>query len=217
MKKGLSILLCACLLFGLCACTGQNGAKSKETTTVSTTASTTKKPESTTKKRKTDFRNVCWGDSAARVKKEETAKFIGESAQDTVGNMLSYEATIAGESTDLSYCFDDNDKLYRVYFGCNTKYTSFGQWKNCYDNLKKSLTAKYGKPKTDTVVNNVNQILIDLAGSQALEYGYVSYIADWKTSRTNIRLALMSQEYKVFCGVLLTDKNHKDDPKDSGL
>lgn len=42
MKKGLSILLCACLLFGLCACTGQNGAKSKETTTVSTTASTTK-------------------------------------------------------------------------------------------------------------------------------------------------------------------------------
>ena len=73
MKKGLSILLCACLLFGLCACTGQNGTKSKETTTVSTTASTTKKPESTTKKRKTDFRNVCWGDSAARVKKEETA------------------------------------------------------------------------------------------------------------------------------------------------
>ena len=73
MKKGLSILLCACLLFGLCACTGQNGAKSKETTTVSTTASTTKKPESTTKKRKTDFRNVCWGDSAARVKKEENS------------------------------------------------------------------------------------------------------------------------------------------------
>lgn len=217
MKKGLSILLCACLLFGLCACTGQNGAKSKETTTVSTTASTTKKPESTTKKRKTDFRNVCWGDSAARVKKEETAKFITDGSDDTVGNMLCYEATIAGENTNLTYCFDKNDELYRVLFDCTTKYTSFGQWKNCYDNLKKSLTTKYGKPDTSTVVNNVDQNLIDAAGSQALEYGYVSYIADWKTNRTNIRLALMSQEYKVFCSVLLTDKNHKDDPNDSGL
>lgn len=136
MKKGLSILLCACLLFGLCACTGQNGTKSKETTTVSTTASTTKKPESTTKKRKTDFRNVCWGDSAARVKKEETAKFITDGSDDTVGNMLCYEATIAGENTNLTYCFDKNDELYRVLFDCTTKYTSFGQWKNCYDNLK---------------------------------------------------------------------------------
>lgn len=69
MKKGLLILLCGCLLFGLCACTGQNGTKSKETTTVTTTTSTTKK-------RKTDFRNVCWGDSAAKVKKEEKAELI---------------------------------------------------------------------------------------------------------------------------------------------
>lgn len=151
------------------------------------------------------------------MKQEETAKFITDGSDDTVGNMLCYEATIAGENTNLTYCFDKNDKLYRVLFDCTTKYTSFGQWKNCYDNLKKSLTTKYGKPKTDTVVNNVNQDLIDLAGSQALEYGYVSYIADWKTNRTNIRLALMSQEYKVFCSVLLTDKNHKDDPNDSGL
>lgn len=210
MKKGLLILLCSCLLFGLCACTGQNGTKSKESTTVTTTTSTTKK-------RKTDFRNVCWGDSAARVKKEETAKFITDGSDDTVGNMLCYEATIAGENTNLTYCFDKNDELYRVLFDCTTKYTSFGQWKNCYDNLKKSLTTKYGKPDTSTVVNNVDQNLIDAAGSQALEYGYVSYIADWKTNRTNIRLALMSQEYKVFCSVLLTDKNHKDDPNDSGL
>lgn len=210
MKKGLLILLCSCLLFGLCACTGQNGTKSKESTTVTTITSTTKK-------RKTDFRNVCWGDSAARVKKEETAKFITDGSDDTVGNMLCYEATIAGENTNLTYCFDKNDELYRVLFDCTTKYTSFGQWKNCYDNLKKSLTTKYGKPDTSTVVNNVDQNLIDAAGSQALEYGYVSYIADWKTNRTNIRLALMSQEYKVFCSVLLTDKNHKDDPNDSGL
>ena len=112
MKKGLSILLCACLLFGLCACTSQNGAKSKETTTVSTTASTTKKPESTTKKRKTDFRNVCWGDCAARVKKEEKAELITDG-----DNSLMYSTTVDHEEMYLFYYFDSHDKLYMAQYG----------------------------------------------------------------------------------------------------
>lgn len=212
MKKGLSILLCACLLFGLCACTGQNGAKSKETTTVSTTASTTKKPESTTKKRKTDFRNVCWGDSAARVKKEEKAELITDG-----DNSLMYSTTVDHEEMYLFYYFDSHDKLYMAQYGSKRQNASFGQWKNDYDSLKKSLTAKYGKPDTSTVVNNVDQNLIDAAGSQALELGYVTYLSEWKKGRTKIQLGLMSQEYQIYLSVIYSDKNHKDDPNDSGL
>ena len=80
----------------------------------------------------------------------------------------------------LFYYFDSHDKLYMAQYGSQKEHASFGQWKKDYDNFKKSLTAKYGKPNISTVINNVDQDLIDAAGSYALEYGYVTYLSEWK-------------------------------------
>lgn len=128
-----------------------------------------------------------------------------------------YSATVDLEEMYLFYYFDSHDKLYTAQYGSQKEHASFGQWKKDYDNFKKSLTAKYGKPDTSTVVNNVDQNLIDAAGSHALEYGYVTYLSEWKKGRTIIRLGLTSQEYQICLSVIYSDKNHKDDPNDSGL
>ena len=130
---------------------------------------------------------------------------------------LMYSATVDLEEMYLFYYFDSHDKLYTAQYGSQKEHASFGQWKKDYDNFKKSLTAKYGKPDTSTVVNNVDQNLIDAAGSHALEYGYVTYLSEWKKGRTIIQLGLTSQEYQICLSVIYSDKNHKDDPNDSGL
>ena len=152
------------------------------------------------------------GDSTAKVKKEEQAELITED-----DHLLMYSATVDLEKMHLFYYFDSHDKLYMAQYGSQKEHASFGQWKKDYDNFKKSLTAKYGKPNISTVINNVDQDLIDAAGSYALEYGYVTYLSEWKKGRTIIRLGLTSQEYQICLSVIYSDKNHKDDPNDSGL
>lgn len=165
----------------------------------------------TEEQRQTDFRDVCWGDDIETVKKLEDAQFIDEDE-----NCLLYSANVAGHTMNLSYLFE-NGKLYEAGYMDNCGHTTSGQFVGAYDSLKESLTKLYGTPKTDEIVNTVDQDLIDAAGSSALDYGYIVYRATWVSENTNILLGCMSENYKTQLIIQYKDANYEENLEDSGL
>lgn len=207
MKKN-TILLFVTFVFFIIICL----SGCTNTTTESAIQSTEKETESVTEEqRQTDFRDVCWGDDIETVKKLEDAQFIDEDE-----NCLLYSANVAGHTMNLSYLFE-NGKLYEAGYMDNCGHTTSGQFVGAYDSLKESLTKLYGTPKTDEIVNTVDQDLIDAAGSSALDYGYIVYRATWVSENTNILLGCMSENYKTQLIIQYKDANYEENLEDSGL
>ncbi len=159
------------------------------------------------------FRNAIWGDDIDTVKKYETEIALKKSDNDLIG-----ETAINGYDAIACYYFNNN-KLYKgVYDFSPLKYSSGGQFITAYNSLKNTLTKKYGEPYEDEIFNNENQSLIEHAGpSSALKYGYVTYIAQWKTDDSEILIGMMSVDYKIGLVISYTDINYEPDINDSGL
>lgn len=160
----------------------------------------------------TTFRNSCWGDDIETVKKYEDAELFGEEE-----NGLVYKTSLLGKNVYAVYYFKDN-KLYNTAYTLIEELSNGGQYIELYNSLKTSLTEKYEKPLKDDIINYETQSLIDIAGaSSALEYGYIAYICQWITEKTEISMGLRSENSKMMFVISYKDINYEEDINDSGL
>jgi len=174
---------------------------------------TTTEPETTTAPIP-DFRNSFWGDSVEAVKEVETDVLVKESK-----TVLLYRTKVIDYSANLVFYFDDNGKLYNGTYLFTDKHAKGLYYLNQYNELKNSLNVKYGKFLTEEVKYHRDKELVDAIGeATALEFGYISYLATWKTENTQITLSMMADNYEIFIIASYTDLNKVEKPKDpSGL
>lgn len=89
------------------------------------------------------FRNTSWGMTKDEVKNSETAKFLDE--DDT---SLIYTGKVAGLNTSIFYKFINN-KLVSGMYMIEEKHSNKNSYIDDYQNIKKILLDKYGKPSID--------------------------------------------------------------------
>ncbi len=161
-----------------------------------------------------DFRNAKWGDDKETVIEYEADVDLIESDDALVG-----EANAGGYDTLVIYYFDD-DKLYETAYAFSEvlNFSNAGQYIPVYNSLKETLTTKYGTPIMDRIIPMESQDLIDYAGeASALEYGYVTYVAQWETETTDIMMGMSAINFEINLVIIYTDKNYEPDINDSGL
>lgn len=168
-----------------------------------------KKPE---KRSNVTFRNTCWGDSIETVMENEEGAPVD---RDNEG--LAYEGTLDGHPVYILYTFQ-NGRLVEGGYALTEHYTNGGQYIALYEQWENTLSKQYGNPDPETsgIAKYVDDSLIDAAGpARALEYGYVTYVDDWYTSSTHIRMGLISSNYEITLMISYYDKvNYKSDDTD---
>ncbi len=217
--KRITVLLLVCSIFiGFTAC--KESTNNKETTTNSTISSEITSTESTIesvaqtqgKRENCTFRDVVWGDSIEDVKKYEKATFIGEQESNLV-----YEGQLMGYDCSITYSFEQG-KLYNGGYLITDIYSSAGQYISAYESIKEEINQKYGTPIEDEIIELEDESLIDMAGApRALEYGYTTYRARWKTKDTNIMLGMMAENYDITIVLSYTDINYEDTSTADGI
>ncbi len=162
--------------------------------------------------RKTVLRNVCWGDTIDVVKSVETDELIYEE-----GDSLLYSTSIADCKSQLIYDFDKSHGLYSVTYLLDTNIGNGLLAITKYNNVRDAVTAKYGSPKKDT--KKTISSLSDYCDNdgQALELGYIAYVAHWDIENTSIDLLLATVDYKLNFGLMFKDTTFTPPTNTSGL
>jgi len=140
-----------------------------------------------------DFRETTWGMSKEQVKATEDKKPDFEA--DT---MLGYDVTISGKDFSCIYSFLE-DKLYNSGYFFTGEHTNKNLYIDDYEELKETLTKKYGKPKTDIPGLWKNDLYKDDKShwGMAISVGHLTYGASWETSTTEIYLMLSGDNYEI--------------------
>lgn len=159
--------------------------------------------ESNVNKQK-DFREVTWGMTKEQVKKLETSKLIGEKE-----NAIAYNGTVSEVSSGILYTFADNKLVSAGYLISSPTLST-------YDDFKKILTEKYGKPDVDIAALKSN-----LNGSKSNDlkfdnFGRLSNTVTWETNKTTIIMSIEGSNFNVTdLSILYKDKTYVQ-PKKSG-
>lgn len=154
---------------------------------------------------KYDFRKTNWGMSKEQVKATEDKKPLDED-----NNGFFYQINI--DSMDF-YCVYQflEDKLYQgtyLFFG---KHTNENDYIYDYENLKETLTKKYGQPKSDKIVWGNDLYKSDKQEwGLAISIGHLAYTASWETLNTEIGLMLSGDNYKINLAILYFSKELKE-------
>lgn len=158
---------------------------------------------------KYDFRKTNWGMSKEQVKATEDKK------PDYEANVqLSYdEVTISGKSgKDFScnYYFLE-DKLYCSVYGFSGKHINKNLYIDDYEELKETLTKKYGKPKIDKVIWKKDLFKDDKSyWGTAISGGDLSCLARWETPDTEIELKLFGENWRIKLNLFYESKELKE-------
>ena len=150
-----------------------------------------------------DFRKTNWGIGKEEVKATEDKKPDFE--DDTT---LSYKVTISGKDFNCIYSFL-KDKLYNSGYFFTGEHTNKNLYIYDYEELKETLTKKYGKPKSDLGTLWKNDLYKDDKSQWgfAVSLGHLVYGARWETPTTKITLALKGDNYKI---MLILGYNSKE-------
>ena len=142
---------------------------------------------------KYDFRKTNWGMSKEQVKATEDKKPDFEA--DTT---LGYDVTISGKDFACIYSFLE-DKLYNSGYFFTGKHTNKNLYIDDYEELKETLTKKYGKPKMDIPGLWKNDLYKDDKGhwGMAISVGHLAYGNSWETPNTKISLMLSGDNCKI--------------------
>jgi len=90
-----------------------------------------------------NFRKTRWGMSIAQVKSSEPLEVAKEDK-----TLLGYKTTVIGKDVLVAYFFVDN-QLVRARYVLVESHTNKNDFITDYNDFKKILTKKYGKPKQD--------------------------------------------------------------------
>ena len=233
MKKTFVVILSFLMSIMACSCgsTADNSVESTETTEVTlteapetTAATTTEAPttkEVTTTEppttlvspnRKTNVRNMCWGDTKEIVKEVESSKLIDEDDE-----AILYDVEICGYSASMMLYFDRSYGLYEVNYIIPE---DLGQQISLllaeYENITAKISESYGTPEHN--VHKLNS-LADYCDSvaEALELGYVAITDEWYTSQTNIIGSITTPDYKTSIIIKFSSANFTAPEPDLGF
>lgn len=139
------------------------------------------------------FRNTSWGMKRADVIKSENAE-----PTDSDKTFIAYSAIEAnGLRADLIYNFTNKDQLCQSTYRYIIDHKDPSDTITDYSNLKKQLTEKYGKPKTDALSWNNERFKDDpFKYPEAMAAGDLVFSTTWNLpfNHTAIRLALFSKD-----------------------
>ena len=124
-----------------------------------------------------DIRNVKWGMSKEQVKKYENIIDIIKENRD----LIMSKTTISIYTCTIKYQFIKN-KLRDVYVLFDVEFTSKNFNPIIYENIKKYITQKYGKPKSDYIFLNSHEYNIKTIGL-LLSKNKVYYNCSWKFNK----------------------------------
>jgi len=151
---------------------------------------------------KYDFRETTWGTSKEQVKATEDGK---PGIEDDTS--LAYKATINGKEFACTYSFLE-DKLYAGGYIFIGEHTNENLYIEDYEDMKETLTKKYGKPKTEIPGLWNNDLYKDDKSNwgKAISMGHLVYGASWETSTTRIDFLLWGDNYNIKLALYYTSK-----------
>jgi hypothetical protein len=141
----------------------------------------------------TDFRKTSWGMTREQVKGVESSKLVKE---DEHGLFYSSELSGFGEVM-IGYIFAEG-KLVRASYVSEVRHTNSNSFIDDFNQLKSTLTEKYGKPESDDVVwlDDLYKDDPDNWG-MAVSAGHLVYDVVWKTKTTKILEKLKGDNFDV--------------------
>lgn len=142
--------------------------------------------------RKTNVRNMCWGDSKEIVKEVETGKLLEEA-----DGILLYEVELCGYTVNMQLYFDKNYGLYDVYYILTDDGgVQASVMLSKYETVVKRISESYGS--SDHSVNKLSS-LADYCDStaQAINLGYLAIQDKWTTAQTKVSAGITCVEYSV--------------------
>jgi uncharacterized lipoprotein YehR (DUF1307 family) len=132
-----------------------------------------------------DFRGTKWGMSMAEVRKAEPYPPRAETA-----DSLTYKGKYKDILTLINYKFKD-DKLFRTGIIYSAKLDSAALYVNNYEEIKKDVTAAYGKPVLDgEKQTNPEAVIAPDKKADAVCNGDLMYAAQWNLPRSMVILML---------------------------
>lgn len=196
------------LLITLICATSLVGCGSKDVSTNNNTITETTEDVSY------DFRNSCWGDSMEAVKKSETLELLVEDEKLLVysgGEIVNLDVTVI-------YGFDKDNKLIDGFYSVNEDHTNDNLYINDYEDIKESLSTKYGEPAYDDMVWN-RDLYKDKQDSYgfAVSIGDLEYSSGWKIDNTYITLSLKGDNYNMNLSLIYQDGRSSKETDLSGL
>lgn len=163
------------------------------------------------KRRNCDFRNAKWGDSKETVKMYEELT-VGEEDE----NAISYIGTINNLDCSILYSFK-NDKLVKGFYFITEHHSTPSSYISDYQELKKQLKSKYGKPYADEKIPTDRLAYICSSDGEALQLGALIYRAKWTTKTSKIYIILQNDNYEYVLSIFYQDRNYKEDGADENL
>jgi hypothetical protein len=148
--------------------------------------------EETTKSSSLNFRKTKWGMSKKEVKKTETGKIVRDDEK-----VLVYNGIVSNIDALIVYIFA-SDKLVRAKYMFTPKHTNKNDYLIDYDNVKETLTKKYGSPQPDDSYWR-NELYKDDYSEWgfAVSLGHLTYSSEWETENTKILLMLSGENYDI--------------------
>lgn len=165
---------------------------------------------------KADFRNACWGDDMQTVKNYE--ELDENDSQSETGWLLYNNGKIYGHNAYVGYAFNEKGKLYLGLYSLSDSHTDYNEYITEFNDLKKALTKKYGKP--DFYKKNiVEPELYPYANTDgdALNLGYLQYWATWNLDGTTLDLYTDSDNFDISVCVRYKSTKVSDTEDSSGL
>jgi len=139
-----------------------------------------------------DFRKTNWGMSKVQVKKMQKGKIVKEEE-----NFLAYQGNVGGFDCFILYIFAEGN-LVRAKYVFTETHSNKNDYISDYNSLKDILTKKYGKLYKDSHIWRNDLYKDDYQDwGLAISLGHLVYQAMWKTTNTEIFLALYGENYKI--------------------
>ena len=150
------------------------------------------------------FRKTKWGMSSAEVKATEPLEIAKEEE-----NLLAYKNSVIGKDVFVVYFFIE-DQLTRARYALAESHSNKNDFITDYEDFKKILTKKYGKPNQDESLWRNDLYKDDHSGwGTAISLGHLIYFSNWKTNNTEISNILSGENYNISCIVEYSSTNLK--------
>lgn len=138
-----------------------------------------------------DFRGFQWGASFEQVLSGEKAPFFFREGE----RLLEFRDNLAGNSCDVSYSFNENNKLVSGNYVFTKRYPNPQFYIEDYNTFKTLLVSKYGKPISEKELWAANTPMVEKHSyGQALADEHLKLVSTWTTNRSVIQIIAAGYE-----------------------
>ena len=152
-----------------------------------------------------DFRKITWGMTADEVKTTESGE-----PHDVSEGIFSYPTTVADKKAFVIY-YEYEGRVLQGAYMFTESYSNRNQYIVDYQEFKEILTSKYGNPKKDKTIWDIDLFRDDLdQWGFAVSLGHLAMQAEWESKTTLIRLTLKGNNYDITHAVVYVSLEHQD-------